>query len=234
MSGPRDYPAIADEADLLHELVPLARQAVIELGCGEAKLARALLKRFPGCRVTGLEVDEIQHAKNLASPQAGLAFVAAGAQAIPFPDASFDLALMLKSLHHVPLDLMDQALAEVARVLRPGGCLYSSEPVYGGALNDIVRIYNEEGAVRAAAQQALDRAVAPGGLFEEVVQRRFAQPVSYRDFDDFAKKMLYKTYADHQITPELLAKVRAAFELHCGSGGARLDRLMHVRLLRRR
>lgn len=234
MINAKDYPAIPDELDLLHELVPLGNQAVIELGCGEAKLARALLRRFPDCRVTGLEVDEIQHAKNLASPQAGLAFIAAGAQAIPFPDASFDLVLMLKSLHHVPLELMDQALSEVARVLRPGGCLYSSEPVYGGPLNDIVKIYNEEGEVRAAAQRALDRVLARGGLFEEAAQRRFAQPVSYRDFDDFAKKMLYNTYSDHQITPALLAKVRAAFEPHCGPGGAHLDRLMHVRLLRRR
>ena len=199
-----------------------------------AKLARSLLKRFPGCRVAGLEVDAIQHAKNLASPQAGLTFLAAGAEAIPFPDASFDLAMMLKSLHHVPLDLMDQALEEVARVLRPGGFYYSSEPVYGGALNDIVKIYNEEGEVRAAAQQAIDRVLARGRLFEEVAQRRFAQPVSYRDFEEFANKMLYKTYADHHITPELLSRVRAAFEPHCGPGGARLDRLMHVRLLRRR
>ena len=43
----------------------------------------------------------------------------------------------------------------------------------------------------------------------------------------------YNPPHDHQITPALLAKVRAAFEPHCGPGGAHLDRLMHVRLLRR-
>ncbi len=72
----------------------------------------------------------------------------------------FDLALMHKSLHHVPLTAMDQALAEVARVLRPGGYLYVSEPVYAGPLNEIVRLYNDEGVVRAAAQAALDRALS--------------------------------------------------------------------------
>src|SRR4051794_33706905 len=94
-------PLIEDELSLLAELVPLDGQRIVELGCGNAHLVRKLLARFPGSRVTGLEVHARQHAKNLASPQAGLDFVAAGAQAIPFPGASFDLALMLKSLHHV-------------------------------------------------------------------------------------------------------------------------------------
>ncbi len=37
------------------------------------------------------------------------------------PDASVDIVIMLKSLHHVPISLMDQALTEIARVLKPGG-----------------------------------------------------------------------------------------------------------------
>lgn len=114
-------PLVDDELDVLDAMVPLAGLRVVELGCGAARLARALLERHPDARVTGLEVDARQHAKNLANPCAGLEFVAGGAQAIPFPDASFDLALMLKSLHHVPLPLLGRALAETARVLRPGG-----------------------------------------------------------------------------------------------------------------
>jgi len=112
---------IDDELDLLAELVPLAGRRLIELGCGNARLARTLLARHPDIELTGLEVDQRQHAKNLAAPQPRLHFVAAGAQAIPFDDASFDGALMLKSLHHVPMPLMDTALDEMARVLRPGG-----------------------------------------------------------------------------------------------------------------
>ncbi|HOK11336.1 MAG TPA: class I SAM-dependent methyltransferase, partial [Ottowia sp.] len=92
-----------DELAILAELLPLADQHVIELGCGGARLARDLLARYPDARVTGLEVDAIQHAKNLAAPAERLTFIAAGAEAIPLPQARFDLALMLKSLHHVPL-----------------------------------------------------------------------------------------------------------------------------------
>ncbi len=135
-------PLIDDELEVLAELVPLAGQRIIELGCGAAPLARTLQTRHPDSRVSGLEVDERQHAKNLAAPQPGLAFIAAGAQAIPFPDASFDLALMLKSLHHVPMPLLAQALGEAARVLRPGGHLYVSEPVYGGSFNEVIRVFN--------------------------------------------------------------------------------------------
>ena len=118
---------IRDELELLDGLVDLAhRPRVIELGCGAAQLSRRLLERFPASEVTALEVDERQHAKNLASPQARLRFVQAGAQAIPFEDGCCDLALMLKSLHHVPLDLLDVALAEAHRVLRPDGLMMAS------------------------------------------------------------------------------------------------------------
>jgi len=226
-------PLIDDELEVLAALVPLSDQDIVELGCGAARLARDLLMRWPDSRVTGLEVDERQHAKNLASPQPGLRFVAGGAQAIPFPDASFDLALMLKSLHHVPLPLLGQALREAARVLRPGGHLYVSEPVYAGPLNELVRLFNDEGVVRAAAQSALDEALR-GGTWQQVAERRFATPVVFKDFADFEQRMMRPTFADHRIDDAKLAQVGAAFAPHCAAQGACFTRPMHVRLLRRR
>jgi len=81
---PRDsLPLIDDELDVLADLVSLDRQDIIELGCGAAQLARTLLARHPDCRVTALEVDAPAACKNLAAPQPGLHFIAAGAQAIP-------------------------------------------------------------------------------------------------------------------------------------------------------
>ena len=221
-----------DELNLLAELVPLAGLQVIELGCGSARLARDLLARHPDARVTGLEVDAIQHARNLAAPAERLSFIAAGAEAIPLPEAQFDLALMLKSLHHVPLALMDQALREVHRVLRPGGHLYVSEPVYAGELNQITRLFNDEGQVRAAAQAALDRALA-AGQWEPAAELRFEVPVQYADFADFERRMLDVTYAERQLDDALRQRVRALFEPHVGPGGAHFKRPMHVRLLRK-
>jgi SAM-dependent methyltransferase len=224
-------PLVDDELDLLAELVPLGGQRIVELGCGAAAMARALVGRYPGARVTGLEVDERQHAKNLESPQPHLEFVLAGAQAIPFPDASFDLALMLKSLHHVPAPLMTQALGEARRVLRPGGHLYISEPVYAGPFNDVIRLFNDEGVVRARAQAALDEAIRSGG-WTQAAERRFETPVRFRDFADFEQRLMRPTFANHNLDERKIAQVRAAFELHLGADGAHFARPMHVRLLR--
>ena len=231
-SVPDILPVIDDELDILADLIPLAHREIIELGCGAAQLARSLLSRFPGSRVTGLEVDERQHAKNLASPQPGLSFIASGAQAIPFADASFDVALMLKSLHHVPMPLLAQSLDEVGRVLRPRGHLYVSEPVYAGPFNEVIRLFNDEGVVRAAAQAAVDAALQTG-RWEQVAERRFEMPVSFKGFEDFELRMMRPTFADHRIDDAKIAVVRAAFEPHMGAGGARFLRPMHVRLLRR-
>ena len=229
-----DHPLIADEFDLLTRLLPEPGTRVIELGCGAAALARRLLALHPGMRYLGLEVDRVQLARNLQDVPGRMRFIDAGAQAIPEKAAQFDLALMLKSLHHVPVPLMDQALAEVARVLRPGGHLYVSEPVYAGAFNEVIRIYNDEGVVRAAAQAALDRALAqPGSPWRQVAEERFATPARFADFADFERRMMHPSFADHHIDEDVRARTRAAFAPHCGADGASFERPMHVRLLRR-
>ena len=230
-TGPR--PTISDELELLGQWVSLADADLIELGCGAAQLARNLLAAHPRSRVTAIEVDQRQLAKNLQQPQPGLHFVEAGAEAIPFADQSFDLALMLKSLHHVPLPLMDQALAEARRVLRPGGHLYVSEPVFAGDFNDIVRLFHDEGAVRAAAQAALDRALAGGG-WETAQELHFDMPARFTDFADFERRMIHVTFAERRLDDALRATVRERFEARLGADGAHFQRPMHVRLLRKR
>lgn len=228
----RPNPLIDNELTLLAELLPLQGQRIIELGCGNAALARQLLARYRESELVGLEVDQRQHAKNLASPTERLQFVAAGAQAIPFADASFDLALMLKSLHHVPLPLLASALSEVARVLRPGGHLYVSEPVYDGPLNALMRLFNDEGVVRAAAQAALDAALLTG-CWTQQAERRFEMPVFFRDFDEFEQRMMQPTFVDHRVDAAQREQIRIAFAPHCQADGAHFTRPMWVRLLQR-
>jgi SAM-dependent methyltransferase len=226
-------PLITDELELLDGLVDLAKHPrIIELGCGAAQLSRKLLERFAASEVTALEVDQRQHAENLAWPQDRLRFVQAGAQAIPFGDGDFDLAMMLKSLHHVPLDLLDAALAEVHRVLRPEGLLYVSEPVFAGALNEVMRLFHDEEAVRAAALAALHRAVA-SGAWELVAEQHFETPVHYRDFAEFEQRLIAVTFVDHRLDAETLRAVRERFEPHLTVDGASFVRPMRVNLLKR-
>ena len=233
MAAMTTYIPVSDELDLMAELVPLNGARIVEAGCGAAHLARALVQRFAGADVLGLEVDERQLAANLAAPAVpGLLFAHAGAQAMPLADASVDGALMLKSLHHVPMDLMDAALAELARVLRPGGWLYVSEPVFAGDLNELIRLFNDEQVVRAAAQAALDRAIASERWTAEA-DLHFATPVRFASFEDFEQRMMRPTFADHGIDDAMIERVRAKYQLHQCADGASFTRPMHVRLLRK-
>lgn len=227
-------PVEPHELGVLERILPLDRQQIIELGCGNARFLRGLLQAHPNCQAVALEVDTQQHAKNLARPQAGLRFLEASAEHIPFDAATFDLALMLKSLHHVPLPAMDAALAEVARVLRPGGLLYVSEPIYDGALNEVVRCYNDEGEVRAAAQAALDRALNNTDHWQAAGEHRFNQTVRFQDFDEFEQRMMRPTFVDLSISEAQRAQVQHAFERFATPAGAHFVRPMHVRVLRRR
>jgi hypothetical protein len=58
-------------------------------------------------------------------------------------------------------------------------------------------------------------------------------PVKFRDFDEFERKLMRPTFADHRIDDAKRATVRAAFEHYSSADGAHFDRPMHVRLLRR-
>lgn len=225
---------VDDELALIASLVPLAHARVIELGCGAAQLARRLVQAHDGSHVTGFEVDARQHAANLAAPAQGITFERGIAQQIPAPDAAFDLALMLKSLHHVPAADMDRALDEAWRVLREGGWLYVSEPVFDGPYNDIIRLFNDEGEVRAQAQQALARAIA-GGRWQCVEDFIFDTPVSFRDFADFEARSIDVTFAERRLAPATRDAVRRRFEAAAGGPGkaVRFVRPMHVTLLRR-
>lgn len=80
--------------------MPLVR--IIELGCGNARLAHSLVLRHAGSQVVRLEMTVVQHAKNVSS-QDRLFFVADSAEAVPFPGAVFDNTMTFKSLHHVLL-----------------------------------------------------------------------------------------------------------------------------------
>jgi len=224
---------LCDEQDILESTLPLQGANVLELGCGKAEKTRAIAQKKKVTSITALEVDEIQHAKNMQIRDLpNVSFALGGAEAIPAPDERFDIVLMFKSLHHVPVEMMDQALKEIWRVLKPGGLAYISEPVYAGDFNEILRMFHDERTVRELAFAAVQRAVR-GGLFELVTQNFFNTPGHFDNFEQFEERILKVTHTQHQLTPELYAAVRARFMAHMTPQGADFHNPIRVDILRK-
>jgi SAM-dependent methyltransferase len=89
---------------------------VLEVGCGGGQFAARLVAENPGARLVA--VDRSPRFVELTAAR-GVAAQVADIQALPFDDDAFDVVAAMWMLYHVP-DL-DRGLAEVRRVLRPGG-----------------------------------------------------------------------------------------------------------------
>jgi len=221
------------EAEIYNRLLQLDAKHILELGCGSATITRDIATTGRDRRITALEVDEIAHDKNLQiTDLPNVTFGLAGAQAIPLENASVDVVLMFKSLHHVPHDQMDVAMREIHRVLRPGGMAYISEPIFAGAFNEILRLFHDESQVREAAFRAVKKAVDEG-LFELVGQTFFNAPGQFESFADFEERILKATHTRHNLSDEVYARVKQRFEQHLGADGACFLQPVRVDLLRR-
>jgi ubiquinone/menaquinone biosynthesis C-methylase UbiE len=100
---------------------------VLEIGCGTGNLALAAKRACPAAEVTGLDPDPGALAKGrrkAARARLTLRFDQGFAQALPYPDASFDRVLSSLMLHHLDAADRPRALREVRRVLKPGGSLH--------------------------------------------------------------------------------------------------------------
>ena len=135
----RLFHTIADRYDLITRLLSYGRDrrwkarladlarpapgaAALDLACGTGDIAFELARR--GARVTGLDLTHrmLQLARGKAGAGA-VRFVTGDMTALPFPDDSFDLVTTGYGIRNVPR--IEPALAEIRRVLRPGGVLLS-------------------------------------------------------------------------------------------------------------
>lgn len=147
-------------AEIAASLAPIAGRRVIDIGCGAGRLAGALARR--GARVTAVDPDP--SAVAAAAGLEGVEAVQAPGEALPFAEGSYDGAVFLNSLHHVPAQLMDAALHEAARVVVHGAPVLVVEPLAEGGFFEAMRPLEDETEIRGAAQASISRALASGRL----------------------------------------------------------------------
>lgn len=221
------------ETEVYNRLLPLDNQYILELGCGLAQKTRDIATSGVNRRITALEVDVVAHQKNLLiSDLPNVEFGLAGAQDIPLNNESVDIVLMFKSLHHVPVGLMGVSLREIRRVLKPGGIVYISEPIFSGVFNEILKLFHNEQEVREAAFNCIKKAVDEN-MFSLVEEVFFNTPRRYKDFAEFEKTIINASHTDHDLDKGVYAQVKQMFEQHLGNDGALFLTPVRVDLLQK-
>ena len=148
-------------------------ERVLDMGCGGGRHAFALYRR--GAHVVALDLDAAE-LKDVAGMFAAIApevpegataqAIRGSAYELPFADASFDKIIAAEVLEHLPEDT--RAMAELARVLKPGGSIAVTVPRWGPekvcwALSDEYHA-NEGGHIRIYKADQLRERLEQAGL----------------------------------------------------------------------
>ncbi|SEH40658.1 class I SAM-dependent methyltransferase [Magnetospirillum fulvum] len=219
--------------DVLLETVAVDGKQVVDVGCGEGHIVRLLTRH--GAHVIGVECSPRQLVAAWAYPRVGDERIVSGVgQDLPVAADSADLVIFFNSLHHIPPDQMAVALAEAARVLRPGGLVYLSEPLPEGLFFETVRPIDDETAVRAQALATIERCDACGlALAGEI---RYCHEVAMDSFASFRARVI-SANADREARFDVLdAEMRALFAANATpgpDGTFRFEQPMRVNLLRK-
>ena len=110
------------DPEYVEQIIPLAveelagRLKVLDLGCGDGQIARALAAQ--GSDVLGVDPTQL-HIDIAIERGGGPRYLLGGATDIPADDNSFDAVVACLVFEHI--DQMDEAMTEVARVLKPQG-----------------------------------------------------------------------------------------------------------------
>jgi ubiquinone/menaquinone biosynthesis C-methylase UbiE len=110
---------------------------VLEVGAGPGLTTDVLRRRV--AHLTAVEVDEsLAESLRQRLRDSNMEVVHADGTALPFASGRFSTATCFTMLHHVPtMALQDQLLAEVRRVLRPGGLLVGTDSSASSSLGEL-------------------------------------------------------------------------------------------------
>ncbi len=187
------------DIDVIDKHISVKDQFLIDAGCGDMGLSRALAKR--GAHVLAIDPDPVQAEKNRAAPiTANVGFAETGADNIPVVNNSIDGVLFPYSMHHIPAEKLDDVFTELQRILKPTGFVYIMEPVASGALNDVIRLFHDESKVRAEVQQYLD--LQAPAVFDQIQVINYHYNVEHSSWDDFCNSYAGKSYNTNAYTAE--------------------------------
>jgi ubiquinone/menaquinone biosynthesis C-methylase UbiE len=165
----------------------------LDVGCGNGAFTEVLMARAAPASVVGLDPSDGQIAFARERAGAKMAeFRVGDAQALPFGDDSFDAAMMALVISFVPDPA--KAVAEMARVVRPGGWVatYMWDITNGGL--PIVPLYRAGKSLGLSTPVTANPAVSRREALEQLWQHAgladieaeaFRTNVAYADFDDF-------------------------------------------------
>jgi SAM-dependent methyltransferase len=228
--SPREDRRLVDQAnaltDLLHgDTAYPPRSLVLEAGCGVGAQTVTLAERSPEARF--VSVDIAPESLRVARERAGEAgrrnvgFARADLLALPFPSASFDHVFVCFVLEH--LAAPERVLADLARVLKPGGTLTVIEGDHGSAY-----FHPESPFARRAIQCLVDLQAQAGGnsligraLYPLLVRAGFARvQVSPRMvYVDASRPALVEGFTRNTFT----AMVEGVRERALASGAVSVD-----------
>lgn len=156
-----------------HELLPWGLRGaelgdeVLEIGPGFGATTRVLARR--PASLTVLELDERYCERLRRELPEAVTIVQGDATAMPFADARFSAVVCFTMLHHLPSpEAQNRLLAEVARVLQPGGLFAGTDSLGRGLLFRLLHIGDT--LVPVAPEGLADR-LHTAGLAETVVSQ---------------------------------------------------------------
>lgn len=98
---------------------------ILDVACGTGRTLSQIHVAHPGARLYGLDLSPyyVRAARDLLNDVDDASFVVENAEAMPFKDGFFDVVTSTYLFHELPKNARRNAMAEMVRVLRPGGLL---------------------------------------------------------------------------------------------------------------
>ena len=224
---PENFGRVSD-FDAIGRLVDVTGCLIVDVGCGEGKLAREFA--LSGARVMGLEPEPVQAQKNREAPEIpGVTLIEAGAERIPLESGAANGVIFSRSLHHLPIAKIPDALTEAHRVLDgENGFLLAIEPVLESPFSRLMKPFHDETTARTAAQGALKRLVPDRFAGEREAFYTISQ--SFPDFAAFTEAMLAASFNRLQRAAIETPEVERLFETGRDGEGYVFDQLMRMNL----